>query len=128
VLVRLTYPAKLVEDARHHPEPGGGHEHEAIMLEGEIPWQRLKHPRARVIIAQNFAMDWAMLWKDLLGGFLIASTLSAFVPLMCGRRFFSKAHRPGIQVPVNALVGPLIAVSSARSATSRWPPCCGPRG
>src|SRR5467141_3215266 len=27
VLVRLTYPAKLVEDARHHPEPGGGHEH-----------------------------------------------------------------------------------------------------
>jgi uncharacterized membrane protein YraQ (UPF0718 family) len=58
VLVRLTYPAKLVEDARHHPEPGGGHEHEAMMLEGETPWQKLKHPRARVIIAHNFAMDW----------------------------------------------------------------------
>src|SRR6202790_2662311 len=30
VLVRLTYPAKLVEGARHHPEPSGGHEHGAM--------------------------------------------------------------------------------------------------
>jgi hypothetical protein len=33
-----------------------------------------------IIIAQNFAMDWSMLWKDLVGGFLIAGALSAFVP------------------------------------------------
>jgi hypothetical protein len=33
-LARLTYPTKLVEEARHHPEPSGGHEHEAMTLAG----------------------------------------------------------------------------------------------
>jgi uncharacterized protein len=112
VLVRLTYPAKLVEEARHHPEPGGGHEHEATTLEGETLWQKLKHPRARIIIAQNFTMDWSMLRKDLVGGFLIAGALSAFVPSEAWAALFLKGTSPWLQVPVNALVGPLIAVVS----------------
>src|SRR5258706_14890384 len=40
MLVRLTYPAKLVEEARRHPEPGGGHEHEAMTLAGTTLWQK----------------------------------------------------------------------------------------
>ena len=112
VLVRLTYPAKLVEEALHHPEPGGGHEHEAMTLEGETIWQKLSHPQARIIIAQNFAMDWSMLWKDLVGGFLIAGALSAFVPAETWAALFLKGTSPWLQVPVNALVGPLIAVIS----------------
>ena len=63
VLVRLTYPAKLVEEARRHPEPSGGHEHEAMALAGETLWQKVTGPRARIVIAQNFVMDWSMLWK-----------------------------------------------------------------
>jgi len=70
-LVRLTHPARLVEEARHHPETAGGHEHESTVIEGDNLWQKLKHLRARVVIAQNFAMDWSMLWKDLLAGFFI---------------------------------------------------------
>jgi uncharacterized membrane protein YraQ (UPF0718 family) len=112
VLMRLTYPAKLVEGARHHPEPSGGHEHEAMTLEGETLWQKLKHPRPRIIIAQNFAMDWSMLWKDLVGGFLIAGALSAFVPAEAWAALFLKGTSPWLQVPINALVGPLIAVIS----------------
>jgi uncharacterized membrane protein YraQ (UPF0718 family) len=112
VLVRLTYPAKLVDEARRHPEPGGGHEHEAMTLTGETLWQKLADPRARIVIAQNFAMDWAMLWKDLLGGFLIAGVLSAFVPADVWAALFLKGTSPWLQVPVNALVGPLIAVIS----------------
>ena len=34
-LVRLTYPARLVEEARHHPETAGGHEHESMVIEGD---------------------------------------------------------------------------------------------
>jgi len=112
VLVRLTYPAKLVEEARRHPEPGGGHEHEAMTLEGATLWQKLKYPRAPIVIAQNFAMDWSMLWKDLVGGFLIAGALSAFVPAAFWAALFLKGASPWLQVPVNALVGPLIAVIS----------------
>jgi uncharacterized membrane protein YraQ (UPF0718 family) len=112
VLVRLTYPAKLVDEARRHPEPGGGHEHEAITLAGETLWQKLTDPRARIVIARNFAMDWAMLWKDLAGGFLIAGALSAFVPADVWAALFLKGTSPWLQVPANALVGPLIAVIS----------------
>jgi uncharacterized membrane protein YraQ (UPF0718 family) len=112
VLARLTYPAKLVEEARHHPEPGGGHEHEAMALAGEALWQKLKDPRAHIVIAQNFAMDWSMLWKDLVAGFLIAGALSAFVPAEFWAALFLKGASPWLQVPVNALVGPLIAVIS----------------
>jgi uncharacterized membrane protein YraQ (UPF0718 family) len=105
VLVRLTYPAKLVEEARRHPEPDGGHEHEAMMLEGDTLWQKLKDPRARIVIAQNFVMDWSMLWKDLVGGFLIAGALSAFVPADFWAALFLKGASPWLQVPLNALVG-----------------------
>jgi uncharacterized protein len=112
VLVRLTYPAKLVDEARRHAEPGGGHEHEAMTLAGATLWQKLTDPRAHILIARNFAMDWAMLWKDLAGGFLIAGALSAFVPADVWAALFLKGASPWLQVPVNALVGPLIAVIS----------------
>ena len=92
VLVRLTYPAKLVEEARRHPEPSGGHEHEAMALAGETLWQKVTGPRARIVIAQNFVMDWSMLWKDLVGGFLIAGALSAFVPAEFWAALFSQGH------------------------------------
>jgi uncharacterized membrane protein YraQ (UPF0718 family) len=84
VLVRLTYPAKLVEEARRHPEAASGHEHEAMSLEGETLWHKLIHARAHIVIAQNFATDWSMLWKDLAGGFLIAGALSAFAAGVLG--------------------------------------------
>jgi uncharacterized membrane protein YraQ (UPF0718 family) len=53
-----------------------------------------------------------MLWKDLLGGFLIAGVLSPFVPADVWSALFIKGTSPWLQVPVNALVGPLIAVIS----------------
>jgi uncharacterized membrane protein YraQ (UPF0718 family) len=110
LLVRLTYPARLVEEARHHPEVAGGHEHEAMALQGASFWQKLQDPRARIIVAQNFAMDWSMLWKDLLAGFLIAGALSAFVPDHLWKSFFLTGTSPWLQTPVNALLGPLVAV------------------
>ena len=110
VLVRVTYPAQLVEEARHHPKHAGGHEHEAMMIEGNGFWDKLRKPEARIATAQNFAMDAVMLWKDLLGGFLIAGFLSAFVPPEFWKSFFLSGASPWLQVPANALLGPLVAI------------------
>jgi uncharacterized membrane protein YraQ (UPF0718 family) len=109
-LVRLTYPARLVDEARYHPEQGGVHEHSAMLVEGETFREKLRHPLARVAIAQNFAMDFLMLWKDLVGGFLIAGFLVAFVPNDVWASLFLKGTSPWVQVPVNALLGPAIAI------------------
>jgi uncharacterized protein len=110
VLVRLTYPTRLVEEARHHPEQGVGHEHSAMLVEGATFWDKLRNPEARIAIAQNFAMDFTMLWKDLVGGFLIAGFLAAFVPNEVWASLFLKGTSPWVQIPANAVLGPVIAI------------------
>jgi uncharacterized protein len=112
LLVRLTYPARLVEAARHYPEQGGGHEHGGMAEETGTVWQKLSRRRTWVAIAHNFTTDWSMLWKDLLLGFLIAGTLSVFVPDGVWQALFVKGASPWIQVPANAFLGPIVAMLS----------------
>ncbi len=112
LLVRATYPRRLVEAARHHPEAGGGHEHGDMTAEGGTVWQKLARRDTWTLVAQRFAMDWSMLWKDLLAGFLIAGALSAFVPNGWWQTLFVQGAAPWVQVPANALLGPVVAVLS----------------
>ncbi|MGD0104898.1 MAG: permease [Rhodopila sp.] len=110
LLVKVTYPASLVEEARHHSDASGGHDHGG-MVEADGPWWRkLAHAQTWIAIAQSFVMDWSMLWKDLLAGFLIAGALSAFVPDGVWQALFVKGASPWVQVPANALLGPIVAV------------------
>ena len=111
-VVRLTYPARLVEAARRHPEPGRGHQHGAMAERAGTLRDRLSRRDTWVRVAQNFAMDWSMLWKDLLLGFVIAGALSVFVPNGVWQALFVKGASPWVQVPANALLGPLVAVLS----------------
>ena len=111
MLVRWTYPTRLVAQARKLPDAHGGHDHGAPPSGGGV-WARLSHQDTWIAIAQNFAMDWSMLWKDLLLGFLIAGALSAFVPDDVWQALFVKGANPWVQVPANALLGPLVAVLS----------------
>jgi uncharacterized membrane protein YraQ (UPF0718 family) len=110
LLVRLTYPAKLVEEARRHPEASSGHVHDEPAAGGGSVWQKLRQPGIRAAIAQNFVMDWRMLWKDLALGFLIAGALSAFVPDHVWHRLFLLDAPAWLQVPANAVIGPLVAI------------------
>lgn len=103
LLVRATYPKRLVEEARVHVDEASGHEHGDNVVEGNTLWERLRNPRTAVVVAQNVAMDWSMLWKDLVAGFLIAGALSAFVPESWWSHLF--AGTVG-----GAIVGPLVAV------------------
>jgi hypothetical protein len=110
VLVKLTYPKALVEQARAHLDEVSGHEHGSMEADGRTIAQRLRDPGVRIAVAQNAAMDVSMLWKDLLGGFLIAGVLAAFVPDGAWKTLFLYGAAPGVQLVGNALVGPLIAM------------------
>ncbi len=109
-LVKLTYPHGLVEEARRRVDETGGHDHGSMEGEGENVFERLRNPATRIAIAQNFAMDVSMLWKDLLVGFLIAGALAAFVPDRAWSALFFSGASPVVQTIGNAIVGPLIAV------------------
>jgi uncharacterized membrane protein YraQ (UPF0718 family) len=110
VLVRLTYPRRLVEEARQHPEAAAGHEHGEMTAPGETLGEKLRRPETRILVAQNFVMDWSMLWKDLLLGFVIAGVLSAFVPDSFWQSLFLHNTSAWVRAPANALLGPLVAV------------------
>jgi uncharacterized membrane protein YraQ (UPF0718 family) len=110
LLVKATYPAKLVEEARVHVDEAHGHEHGSSELAGATIWDRLRDPRAPVAIAQNFWMDVSMLWKDLLIGFLIAGAITAFVPVDVWRAVFGADAPESLRPFIGVLVGPLIAI------------------
>ena len=110
LLVKATYPAALVAEARAHLDETSGHEHGDNVVEGRTLWEKLRNPATRVVVAQNFAMDFSMLWKDLAAGFLIAGALAAFVPEGVWSVLFLKNAPPAFGLLGGALIGPLVAV------------------
>jgi len=110
ILVKLTYPARLVDRARAHIEEAtAAHDHD-MTVDGATWRDKITNPRFPIVMAQHFAMDWSMLWKDLVAGFIIAGFLAVFVPSGIWHAAFATDAPRAIAVPVGALVGPLIAV------------------
>ena len=121
-LARLFFPRDLESSAREQAEKAGEddaggcchghgsnghdeHEHDHTTHgpgEGSR-WQRL---------GSAFVMDWQMLWKEIVLGFLIAGYLSVLVPEGWWKALFLD-HGPGwLRLVENAFVGPLIAMVS----------------
>jgi uncharacterized membrane protein YraQ (UPF0718 family) len=63
-------------------------------------------------VAHAFVMDWSMLWKEILGGFLIAGFLATLMPHGSWEALFLQSGPPAVRLIENALVGPIIAVIS----------------
>jgi uncharacterized membrane protein YraQ (UPF0718 family) len=112
VLVRITYPTQLIGAARLHAAEAAGHSHAADPVPGATIWAQLRHPDLPVRVAQSFAMDLSMLWKDIVAGFLIAGALGAFVPAGWWATLFLHTAPAWLTVPADAAIGPLIAVFS----------------
>jgi uncharacterized protein len=105
LLMSIFFPKTLEEQARqqstadddhsghhhHHDHHGGGR------------WTRM---------ANAFWADWAMLWKELIAGFLIAGFLSALVPPDWWKSLFIDTGSSTLRLIENAAVGPIIAILS----------------
>jgi uncharacterized membrane protein YraQ (UPF0718 family) len=63
-------------------------------------------------VAHAFVTDWSMLWKEILGGFLIAGFLATLVPHDWWEALFLQSGPTVVRLIENALVGPIIAVIS----------------
>ena len=117
-LARLLFPRDLEQTARDqaertdtdhgegccHGDDAGGHGGHGHGQDGEgSRWQRL---------GSAFVMDWQMLWKEIVIGFLIAGFLSAVVPGGWWKALFLTGGPAWLRLVENACVGPLIAVAS----------------
>jgi uncharacterized membrane protein YraQ (UPF0718 family) len=86
LLVRLTYPTRLAEEARRR----AGEAQDGAMDPAEDPeasWrERLRDRRAWGRVGDRFVMEWQMAGKEILFGFLLAGAIAALVPARCSRR------------------------------------------
>ncbi|WP_239028584.1 permease [Pseudonocardia acidicola] len=117
LLFRLFLDRRIVEAARRQADRGvaGTMEGHAAMdmsvpRQGSI-WKRLASPAGFTATSHLFVMDWAAVWRDIVGGLLIAGAFAAWVPDSLLRVFFLDAH-PLAAALWGPLIGPLVAVIS----------------
>jgi hypothetical protein len=121
VLLALVFRAflkpRLVAEARAQAELGRrgsmeGHAEMDMSVEAEGTWwQRLRTPQGFTATADYFVMDWAAIWKDVVGGLLIAGALAAWVPDSFWQGLFLE-HHPTLARLWGPVIGPLVAVVS----------------
>ena len=111
VLLRAFVGPRLEQQAREHAQQAAsGHDHGSAG--SRLPWrERVRSRDAWTEVAGNFRMDWAMLWKEITIGFLLAG----FIALL-GDDFFNSLFLTGqsgvLPTLWNAVIGPVIAVAS----------------
>jgi uncharacterized membrane protein YraQ (UPF0718 family) len=120
LLVKLIFPKRVEEEARARASAvsggedccHGAGEHQPSQGYGLAGEHEGEEPGKMKRLADAFVMDWQMLWKEILGGFLIAGFLMAVVPSSWWQALFLRDVAGPLRIVENALVGPLIAVLS----------------
>src|SRR5689334_6921835 len=117
VLFRVFLRRRLVADALRQADMGlagsmEGHAAMDMAVSGGDPfWRRLASPRGYTAVSHIFVMEWAAIWRDIVGGLLITGALAAWVPVGFWKDFFLAGH-PALSALWGPLVGPLVAVAS----------------
>jgi uncharacterized membrane protein YraQ (UPF0718 family) len=117
VMLRRLVRPHVLEAARRQAERGvkGSMEAHATMdmsVDATGPLlRRLRSPQGVTATAAYFVMDWAAVWRDVLGGLLIAGAFAAWVPESFWQGVFLE-HHSTLSVIWGPLVGPLVAVVS----------------
>jgi uncharacterized membrane protein YraQ (UPF0718 family) len=116
LLFRWLLTERMADEAREQARKGvaGKMEGHADMhmevTEGTL-WQRIRSEKGRTAISHYFVMDWVSVWKDVVGGLLIAGALAAWVPPDWRARIFLVSH-PTWAIIWGPIVGPIIAILS----------------
>src|SRR5437868_5292713 len=126
LILRLTLTPRLVQMARDQAERGAlgrmeGHATMDMSVQGGSFLSRLVSGRGFTAISHLFVMDWASVWIDVAGGFLIAGALAAWVPASVWRGFFLTST-PTLAKIEGPLVGPLVAIVSFVCSVGNVPP------
>ncbi|HEX3433496.1 MAG TPA: permease [Solirubrobacteraceae bacterium] len=111
ILLRMFVSPRLEREAREHAEHAEvDHQHHAAGQ--SMPWRRrLRSVAAWSDVAHNFRNDWAMLYREIAIGFLLAGFIGLLGSDFFNSLFIVDAPAP-LRLAENVLVGPLIAILS----------------
>ena len=111
-MVRSFLPPKVEKEMRSNAEARGS-EAACHHCAGEDGDEMNSHPTGKwKALAAAFIMDWRMLWKELLGGFLIAGFIATLIPPSWWQTLFWQTGPDLLRLIENAIVGPIIAILS----------------
>ena len=116
LIFRLTLTPRLVRLAKEHADRGRlgrmeGHAAMDMSVQGGSFVSRLFSGRGFTGVSHLFVMDWASVWVDITGGFLVAGALAAWVPDRFWHDVFLSGN-PTLAKIEGPLVGPLVAIIS----------------
>ncbi|WP_197489699.1 permease [Rossellomorea aquimaris] len=105
ILVKLTYPKKLIEDARENVNDEGEEEE-------QFDWKKkIKTKNGWLQVGHEFVMNWKMVWKEITIGFTIAGIMATFVTDNTWKTFFLADQSDSfLKILENAIIGPLVAM------------------
>jgi uncharacterized protein len=109
IAIRYLFSRRVEEEAREHAIAAEtGHQHHMAGSEG-LSWrERLTSVSAWSDVAHNFRGDWEMLWKEIVGGFVIAGFV-ALLPNGFFNALFLTDAPSAVQTIENVLLGPIVA-------------------
>ena len=116
LLFRTFLSSELVDKARRQAAKGirGSMEGHADldMSVGSGPIvKRILSSEGRTAISHYFVMDWVAIWKDIVGGLLLAGAIAVWVPKDFWNGFFLTSY-PMMARFWGPIVGPLVAIAS----------------
>jgi uncharacterized protein len=111
LLLRLFVSERLEDQARLHAQQAdSGHQHHSAGEPMTIR-ERLTSISAWSDVAHNFRNDWTMLYKEIIGGFLLAGFIGLLPNSFFNSLFLTDGPAP-VRLLENVIVGPIIAVLS----------------
>jgi len=111
LMVKLTLPGKLEDQAREHADHAEGHDH-GDHEPGD--WkQQIRTTAGWANVGMQYKMEWLMVWKDVLFGFTIAGVIAAFIPPEFFQTLFigsgGETEPAWWQTVLHTLIGPIAA-------------------
>ena len=120
VLVRLTRPDQLASAALQRARDVEGMEMDPAGGLPEGLGARAHDPRSYEHMGRSYRAEWAMVWKELLVGFLIAGFVAALVPASFFEALLPQGDSPWL-VPLQALLAPLLGLVTVIGSMGNGP-------
>ncbi|MDT0650680.1 permease [Autumnicola edwardsiae] len=111
LLIRLINPKKLIKDAKNRIDSEDDEEGDS----GKSWKKKMKSETSWAKVAQQYGMEWKMVWKDVTIGFTIAGVVAAFVPDSFFQTLFINSGQGGsndfgfFTILEHIIVGPVAA-------------------
>jgi uncharacterized membrane protein YraQ (UPF0718 family) len=112
LLIRATYPSGWIQEARKRVESRAADE------EDDFDWRRrIRTREGWRLVGHRFAMDWKMVWEEIVIGFTVAGFVAVLVPSWFWAKLFligeaSGSHGGFFVSLENAMVAPFVAAAT----------------